>query len=137
MVCILSELGPIHVRGGAYCTPHAARLTQLCVPMYSIYNVSYIYTALHTSTQSARVRAARLPNLLCSAVQDLGVKHFCMGPDVTGMYEYFCKEGGNVSKTPMWPSSGADFSPPSLYSHRDAWASLHLLGQPNAFLARR
>jgi hypothetical protein len=74
------------------------------------------------------------------AAQDLGVKHFFMGPDVTGiggMYEYFCKEGGKVSKTPIWPRSRADFSPPSLYSHRDAWTSLHLLGQPNAFLARR
>ena len=65
------------------------------------------------------------------------MKHFCMGPDVTVMYDYFCKEGGKVSKTPIWPRSWADFSPSSLYSHRDAWASLHLLGQPNAFLARR
>ena len=37
---------------------------------------------------------------------------------------------------PSWPRSWANFSPLSLYSHRNAWANLHLLGQPNTFLAR-
>ena len=32
---------------------------------------------------------------------------------------------------PGWPRSWANFSLLSLYSHRNAWANLHLLGQPN------
>jgi hypothetical protein len=40
-----------------------------------------------------------------------------------------------VRKTPGWPRSWASFSLLQLYSHRDAWANLHLLGQPNTFLA--
>ena len=39
-----------------------------------------------------------------------------------------------VSKRPSWPRSWANFSP-FLYSHRNARAYLHLLGQPNTFLA--
>ena len=35
-----------------------------------------------------------------------------------------------VRKTPGWPRSWASFSLLQLYSHRDAWANLHLLGQP-------
>jgi hypothetical protein len=42
-----------------------------------------------------------------------------------------------VRKMPSWPRSWANFSLLSLYSHRNAWASLHLLGQPNTFPARR
>ena len=38
-----------------------------------------------------------------------------------------------VRKTPSWPRSLANFS--LLYSHRNAGANLHLLGQPNTFLA--
>jgi hypothetical protein len=44
-----------------------------------------------------------------------------------------------VRKTPSWPRSWANFCLLSLYSaysHRNAWANLHLLGQPNTFLAR-
>ena len=33
------------------------------------------------------------------------------------------------------PNVGASSSLLSLYSHRDAWANLHLLGQPDTFLA--
>ena len=40
-----------------------------------------------------------------------------------------------VRKTPSWPRSWANFSLLPLYSHRNAWANLHLLGQPNTFLA--
>jgi hypothetical protein len=40
-----------------------------------------------------------------------------------------------VRKTPSWPRSWANVSILSLYSHRNAWANLHLLGQPNTFLA--
>ena len=42
-----------------------------------------------------------------------------------------------VRKTPSWPRSWVNFSLLSLYSHRNAWANLHLLGQPDAFLAAR
>ena len=42
-----------------------------------------------------------------------------------------------VRKTPSWPRSWANFSLSSLYSHRNAWADLHRLGQPNTFLACR
>ena len=41
-----------------------------------------------------------------------------------------------VRKTPSWPRSWASFSLLSLCSHRNAWANLHLLRQPDAFLAR-
>ena len=45
-----------------------------------------------------------------------------------------------VRKTPSWPRSWANFSLANfslsyLCSHRNAWANLHLLGQPNIFLA--
>ena len=42
-----------------------------------------------------------------------------------------------VRKTPSWPRSWANFSILQLYSHRRGWANLHLLGQPNTFLATR
>jgi hypothetical protein len=41
-----------------------------------------------------------------------------------------------VRKTPSWPRSWANFSLLSLYSHRNARANLHRLGQPNTFLAQ-
>jgi hypothetical protein len=40
-----------------------------------------------------------------------------------------------VRKTPSWPRSWANFNFLSLYPRRNAWANLHLLGQPNTFLA--
>jgi hypothetical protein len=40
-----------------------------------------------------------------------------------------------VRKTPSWPRSWANFSPLSLYSHGNTWANLHIVGQPNTFLA--
>ena len=42
-----------------------------------------------------------------------------------------------VRKTPSWPRSWANFSPLSLYPHRNAWANVHLLGQPNHIFAGR
>jgi hypothetical protein len=41
-----------------------------------------------------------------------------------------------VRKMPSWPRSRANFSLLQLYSHRNTRANLHLLGQPNTFLAR-
>jgi hypothetical protein len=38
-------------------------------------------------------------------------------------------------QTPSWPRSWANFSLFWLYSHRNTWANLHLLGQPDTFLA--
>ena len=47
-----------------------------------------------------------------------------------------CPRGGAQGrKTPRWPRSWANFSLLQLYSHRDAWANSHILGQPNTFLA--
>jgi hypothetical protein len=44
--------------------------------------------------------------------------------------------GAQVRKAPSWPRSWANFSSPlSLHSHWDAWANLHVLGQPDTFLA--
>jgi hypothetical protein len=43
--------------------------------------------------------------------------------------------GPVVRKTPSWPGSWTDFSPLLLHPRWNAWATLHLLGQPNAFLA--
>ena len=37
-----------------------------------------------------------------------------------------------VRKTPSWPRSWANFGLLELYFHRNAWANLHLLGQPNS-----
>ena len=42
-----------------------------------------------------------------------------------------------MRKTPSWPRNWANFSLLLLYSHRSAWANLHLLGQPNTCPARR
>jgi hypothetical protein len=42
-----------------------------------------------------------------------------------------------VSKTPSWPRSWANSSLLYQYSRRNAWANLHLLGQPDTFLAPR
>ena len=41
-----------------------------------------------------------------------------------------------VRKMPSWPRSWANFKLLQLYSHENAWASLHLLGQPNAINAQ-
>ena len=41
-----------------------------------------------------------------------------------------------VRKTPSWPRSWADSSNLQLCSHRNAWANLHPLGQPDTCLAR-
>jgi hypothetical protein len=38
-------------------------------------------------------------------------------------------------ETPSWSRSWANFSLLQLYSHRNSRANLHLLGQPNSFLA--
>ena len=43
--------------------------------------------------------------------------------------------GPQVRKTPRWPGSWADPSLLFQCSHRNAWANLHFLGQPNTFLA--
>jgi hypothetical protein len=43
--------------------------------------------------------------------------------------------GSKVRKTPSWARSWANFSPLSLYPHRNAWGNLHLFGQPNTLLA--
>ena len=43
--------------------------------------------------------------------------------------------GIKVRKTPGWPRSWANFILLPLYSHRNAQANLHLLGQPNTLLA--
>jgi hypothetical protein len=40
-----------------------------------------------------------------------------------------------VRTTPSWPRSWTNFSPLSLYPHRNAWANLDLLGQPNTLHA--
>jgi hypothetical protein len=40
-----------------------------------------------------------------------------------------------VRKMPSWPRSWANFSLLQLYSRRNAWVNLHLLGQPNTPLA--
>ena len=44
-------------------------------------------------------------------------------------------EQQQVRKMPRWPRSWANCSRLSLHSHRRAWANLHVLGQPNSFLA--
>ena len=41
-----------------------------------------------------------------------------------------------VSKTPNWPRSWANFSLLELCYSCTAWANLHILGQPNTFLAQ-
>jgi hypothetical protein len=43
---------------------------------------------------------------------------------------------GKVRKTPSWPRSWVNTSLLQLYSHRNAWANLRLLGQPDTFLAK-
>jgi hypothetical protein len=52
--------------------------------------------------------------------------------------EWWCKAAmrpsPRVRKTPCRPTSWANTSLLSLYSHRNAWANSHLLRQPNALL---
>jgi hypothetical protein len=40
-----------------------------------------------------------------------------------------------VGKTQSWSRIWANFRPLSLHSHRNAWAKVHLLGQPNTLLS--
>ena len=51
------------------------------------------------------------------------------------MYLTYVCPSTQVRMTPSWPRSWANFSLSQLYSHRNAWANLHRLGQPNNFLA--
>jgi hypothetical protein len=46
-----------------------------------------------------------------------------------------CEMMTEVRKLPSWPRSWANFSLLQLCSHRNAWANLHILGQPNTVLA--
>jgi hypothetical protein len=48
---------------------------------------------------------------------------------------YCSKQVRLARNTPSWPRSWANFSLLQLYSHRNAWANLHLLGQSDTFLA--
>ena len=41
-----------------------------------------------------------------------------------------------VRKTPSWPRRWANVGLFWMYSDKNAWANLHLLGQPNTFLAQ-
>jgi hypothetical protein len=41
-----------------------------------------------------------------------------------------------VGKTPRWPRSWANFSLLQMSSHKNAWANLHLLGQPDTCRSR-
>jgi hypothetical protein len=52
-------------------------------------------------------------------------------PDIMRAY---CPGAKQVRKTPCRSSSWADFSLLQLYSHRNSWANVHLLGQSNNFL---
>jgi hypothetical protein len=45
------------------------------------------------------------------------------------------KQRPKVRKTPSRPRSWANFSLLYLYFHRNAWANLYILGQPDTFLA--
>jgi hypothetical protein len=47
---------------------------------------------------------------------------------------FLCRPGAR--KTPSWPRSWANLSLLYLYYHRNAWANLHLLDQPNTVLTR-
>jgi hypothetical protein len=62
------------------------------------------------------------------------------GVNIDAHVDAVLAEGGSIDqvtqvrKTPSWPRSWANFSLLSLYSHGNARANLHLLGQPNSFL---
>ena len=60
------------------------------------------------------------------------IVHFDAHPDLYPDVSTFMPE---VRKTPCRPRSWANFSLLQLYSHRNVWANLRLLGQPNTFLA--
>jgi hypothetical protein len=67
----------------------------------------------------------------CTAVAGRGTPHACpASPDGARAHTVW-----QVRKTPSWPRSWANFSLLQLYSCRNAWANLHLLGQPHPFLA--
>ena len=72
--------------------------------------------------------------------QDLTIRMSCAAgtqisqDSATGVCEP-CPFNQQVRKTPRWPRSRANFSLLWLYSHSNAWANLHRLGQPNTLLA--
>ena len=60
-----------------------------------------------------------------------------LGPRAPSRGKTAKSKTAKVSKTPTrWPRSWANFSLLSLHFHRNAWANLHVLGQPNTFLAQ-
>ena len=64
---------------------------------------------------------------LCATLYDAGYDYM-LDPDHAPSHP-------QVRKTPSWPKTWANFSLLQLCSHWNVWANLHLLGQPNTFLA--
>jgi ABC-type uncharacterized transport system fused permease/ATPase subunit len=75
------------------------------------------------------------------------LKKLCINGDEDKTYTYeslqtvasleaHVEQGLKVRKPPSWPRSWASFSLSPLYSHRNAWANLRLLGQPDSFFAQ-
>ena len=58
----------------------------------------------------------------------------CATPPRTEMlYNINPRPDNNVRKAPSWPKSWANLSLSQPHSHRNEWANLYLLGQPDAF----
>jgi alpha-N-acetylglucosaminidase len=64
------------------------------------------------------------------------VQNFGGRPGIYGRLDSAAYDFPKVRKTPSWPRSWANSSLLYQYSHRNAWANLHFLGQPDIFLAQ-
>ena len=55
--------------------------------------------------------------------------------DASQLWQYSWADGAltQVRKTPSWTRSWANFSLLQLYSHRNAWANLHVVGNLRTF----
>ena len=80
-------------------------------------------------------RLQSLPVRLTLRLSTVILRGFASGTSHQNNPSRICDDD-RVRKPPSWPRSWANFSLLSLYSHRNAWVNLHLLGQPDTFRAQ-
>ena len=96
------------------------------------------FTSLRPFDFCAVIPLAKKPRALTARLAQHAMdKNCCGGGEACGfVYCLGQDQCTQVRTMHSWPRSRANFSLLQLYSHRNAWANLHILGQPNNFLAR-
>jgi hypothetical protein len=118
--------------------PGASNLAQALPPNIKLLTLTNNYAAHNNGT--ILLRLAHLyahgehPTLSAAVTLSLRAVFAKSGLTVASAEETSLT-ANQVRTTPSWPRSWANSSLPSLCSHRNAWASLRLLGQPDTFLA--